>query len=702
VSTLPDPDGNPSTPNGLVTSFGYDAAGNLIRETNGEGESTYSDYDAQGQVIVEWDGNGAETKYRYDSEGNLVSITDAEENITSYTYDGLNRIKTETNAFGTRTNKYNVAGNLESITDRNGRIRQFTYDTLDRRVLEEWKTTNNPTVTHKLSWVYDDLGRITREVDGNTNVGSTADDLVDTFTYDGLGRLVAQTNYDPSTTPGSSVRPEILQTFQYVFEPWSTGLPFNERLYRNQFQRTASGSVPIATTKLQYDRLGRLAETNDYDADVATGPTVEAKLLGFGYDTSDNLDILRWWRNAGGTWQNPLTSDFVHDKADRLTDIVHPIGADIVHSYTHDFASRVTTFDTTSVGGTIGRNYTYDNAGQLTAKTFDHDPNTIESYTYDRNGNRVITLTYPFVGPLLSTPIGPNNRLLDDHYVNADGKEYYYQYDPEGNLTRRTDKSSGAVTVYTWDHRNRLIGVETLAPPPAVNFTNGSAGPYAGQDGGSGVLTVEDAGQTVHLTGNAWKRVLFSTNMGLPGSSYTVTADTVLSFDFYSPQPPEVAAIGLDYNNTGNDPIRYFQLAGAETTGNYAGLSPGVSYGGGWQHYEIRLADFTGAYGVGNPLNRFVFVNDNDAATPGAESYFRNVRLTESPPAATSSTSYTYDADGRRVTRAFDINGAAAGGVTNEYLVYDGNELSMTFEGATGATSVLAHRYMHGPQVDHQ
>lgn len=61
--------------------------------------------------------------------------------------------------------------------------------------------------------------------------------------------------------------------------------------------------------------------------------------------------------------------------------------------------------------------------------------------------------------------------------------------------------------------------------------------------------------------------------------------------------------------------------------------------------------------------------------------------------AVTQSVTYTYDAQGRRVKRAFDANGAAAGGVSNEFFAYDGDQLSLTF----GHAGELTHRYLHGP-----
>jgi hypothetical protein len=48
--------------------------------------------------------------------------------------------------------------------------------------------------------------------------------------------------------------------------------------------------------------------------------------------------------------------------------------------------------------------------------------------------------------------IDPNNRMMSDGVYN-------YQYDDEGNRTRRTNITTGDYTEYEWDHRNRLTNV---------------------------------------------------------------------------------------------------------------------------------------------------------------------------------------------------------------------------------------------------
>jgi RHS repeat-associated protein len=67
-----------------------------------------------------------------------------------------------------------------------------------------------------------------------------------------------------------------------------------------------------------------------------------------------------------------------------------------------------------------------------------------ESYTYDQNGNRTNSGYVTAAG----------NRLIEDGTYN-------YTYDAEGNRSTRTKIADGSVDEYTWDYRNRLMGIVT-------------------------------------------------------------------------------------------------------------------------------------------------------------------------------------------------------------------------------------------------
>lgn len=140
----------------------------------------------------------------------------------------------------------------------------------------------------------------------------------------------------------------------------------------------------------------------------------------------------------------------------------------------------------------------------------------------------------------------------------------------------------------------------------------------AGQDTANpaGISTAPDE---VTFNGNYWRRKAFN---------YTVTANTVLIFEFRSTLQPEVAAIGFDNDtNFGNDNDRFF-IYGSQTSGvNYSAPINAYDYTtpGAWQTIEIPIGTFfTGNY------SHIHFIHDDDAGPLGNASY-RNITLREGP-----------------------------------------------------------------------
>lgn len=167
----------------------------------------------------------------------------------------------------------------------------------------------------------------------------------------------------------------------------------------------------------------------------------------------------------------------------------------------------------------------------------------------------------------------------------------------------------------------------------------------SGQDtaGTAGITTTTDE---VTFSGNYWKRKAFN---------YTVTADTVLVFEFRSTLQPEVAAIGFDNDtNFNNDNDRFF-IHGSQTSGvNYSAPVNTFRYTtpGAWQTIEIPIGlYFTGTY------SHLHFIHDDDAAPLGNASY-RNITLREGPvqvpgmiPQASSALSRGYE----KITDQLDL-----------------------------------------------
>lgn len=144
-----------------------------------------------------------------------------------------------------------------------------------------------------------------------------------------------------------------------------------------------------------------------------------------------------------------------------------------------------------------------------------------------------------------------------------------------------------------------------------IDFKNYSINSYGGgQD--IGTYTLLNNGAELKIQNNAWKSIALN---------YTVTANTVLEFEFGSTLMGEVHGIGFD-NDNNISANRTFKLYGTQAWGiqnfnNYPGDNT-------WRRYVIPVGQFyTGQF------DRLFFVCDNDSGNRNGNSYFRNIKIYE-------------------------------------------------------------------------
>ena len=131
----------------------------------------------------------------------------------------------------------------------------------------------------------------------------------------------------------------------------------------------------------------------------------------------------------------------------------------------------------------------------------------------------------------------------------------------------------------------------------------------AGQDGAG---TFSDIVGGVEMDGNLWKKIQVD---------YTVTANTVLSFDYMSTLEPEISAIGFD-NDDAEDPNAAFKIYGDQNWGrtNYEDYDGS----GEWMHFEIDVGSFyTGTF------SHIFIMNDDDGGGTDGNGSWRNLTISE-------------------------------------------------------------------------
>jgi RHS repeat-associated protein len=145
-----------------------------------------------------------------------------------------------------------------------------------------------------------------------------------------------------------------------------------------------------------------------------------------------------------------VTTTNAFDVYGRLTGITQTNGTGVfsADSYVLDNLDRLKTETKDGQSRSIG----YDSIDQVKTVTGSNN----EAYTYDLNGNRINT----------GYVTGADNRLMSDGVYN-------YQYDAEGNRTKRTKLADNTVDNYTWDYRNRLVSIVSKNAAGSVNKTVG-------------------------------------------------------------------------------------------------------------------------------------------------------------------------------------------------------------------------------------
>ena len=229
---------------------------------------------------------------------------------------------------------------------------------------------------------------------------------------------------------------------------------------RTSFDAAIAGTADFANT-YQYDALGRTTQITQTDGDPGSGESVSDKRIDLTYTDRGQFDTITRYADLAGI-SLVAESAWTYDADGRLTSLNHsstPGGSgDLAfYTWTWDSAGRLT--DSASVDGTV--TYTYDATGQLTAADYDYQSD--ESWTYDANGNRT--------GGGYTT--GTNNKTLSDGTYN-------YEYDAEGNRTKRTEIVTGDDVEYAWNHANLLTRVtfrdSSGAVTKQVNYTYDAQG----------------------------------------------------------------------------------------------------------------------------------------------------------------------------------------------------------------------------------
>lgn len=480
------------------TSTVYDAAGQVIKKIDANGNVTQYEFDACGRNIATIDALGNRTEFTYDTAGRQLSIKDANGNTIAYEYDALGRKTKTVFPDGTySTVKYNNLGQKIEETDAAGLVTIFEYNDAG-----QLSAVVKPEVNGEIprwEYSYNQYGQRTSIKDPKGNVTSFTYDYAgrqlsrtlpmgqkETAEYNTFAQLVKQTDFK-----GQSVEHIYdslgRKTAQKYFAAGSSSATEEITFTYDDLGRTKTIVTPQGTTENTYNARGELIQIStpegsiNYAYDVKTGAKTRVWTLNsdirYTYDAMNRLKTVEVHKRNGvelGTPEvttydytkvgsrasislpNGITTSYQYDSLNRLTNLTHKKADTLIASYTYNLlpAGRRSAVTEVTPEGTSQINYTYDNLYRLTNETRTGVNPFTASYAYDINSNRTQKVeTGNGITETINYEYNANDQLLSE--VSSANGTTVYTYDVNGSLTNKANEGKFSYQ-YGYDLRNRL------------------------------------------------------------------------------------------------------------------------------------------------------------------------------------------------------------------------------------------------------
>jgi YD repeat-containing protein len=400
---------------GLNFAFGHQEWFSLSRSENGNVLRRSAALQNFSVGASRTDCAGRSTLFNYDPLGREVAHTDQNTNTTWFGFDALSRLIGVTNALG-KVTRYtsDEVGNLASQEDANQHATWFEYDAMGRR------TKRTLPLGQEERTEYDFAGNLVRRVDFNGRETI--------YQYDALNRL---TNKIPDASFGAA---PISFTFTTTGQRASMIDPSGTTLYAyNERDWLTNKATPQGTLRYAYDSHGNalsIESSNVNGVELAyewdelnrlkavTEPQIGR--ADYTYDAAGNLKSY--------AYPNGIVVTRHYDALNRLTNLVHHRGQDIVAAYSYSLLpsghrqAALEELDFDGTVRTISRAYSYDTTYRLVREELASDgiPELPASarvdYVLDDVGNRLTrtsTSTLPGVANQAFS-YDANDRLTRD------------------------------------------------------------------------------------------------------------------------------------------------------------------------------------------------------------------------------------------------------------------------------------------------
>ena len=380
---------------------------------------TYT-YDQDNNLLaIGFDGE-LEFLYEYDNTAKLTQVTDVNGIVTEYDYNNRNDmtvIRQGSDEFGY---SYDDARRITSVTYPNGIVKGLTYDNASR--VTQIKYSKDSDVLIQLDYEFDSSGNITKRTETRKGLAPVEysyyyDELNQLILVDINGRNVTRYEYDPA---GNRLKKE------YAI---------------NRYAMQTLGGLK---GRLQYDTI-------DYTYDAANQLLTAGDTV-FKHDKNGNMtEKIEPW---DGTDNNePISTTYQYNRANRLYKITFPDGSEIKHLYDYEGLRTQKT----------------DAIGKTTKYYWNTNTPSVPVVLSERNGsdNPITSYAYKIFSPLTIKTQEPGNSSF------ATAQNKYYLEDHLSSVLALTNEKATITDQYNYDE----YGI------PVINKgrSNNNYG-YTGQD----------------------------------------------------------------------------------------------------------------------------------------------------------------------------------------------------------------------------
>ena len=287
-----------------ITSFSYDATGNLTLITNALGQETQlNNYTARGKPQEIIDANGLVTTLTYDVRGR-VDVVKVGGLVTDYDFDAVGNLDLVTRADGSFIDyDYDAAHRLTDVRDQTGSNIHYILDALGNRKGTDIKDASG-TLKRTSTAIYNQLGQFEKTI-------GAALQTTDYLLYDNNGNLKHLKDADGKNTWLGYDALNRLETTTNELNDVST------TVYDAQGNVTRVTDFKGLVTTYNFDGLGNRLELNspdtgitqytshDGNGNVLSMIDAQSQITTYTYDALNRIDFI--------TYHDGSTADYLYD-----------------------------------------------------------------------------------------------------------------------------------------------------------------------------------------------------------------------------------------------------------------------------------------------------------------------------------------------------------------------------------------------------